>query len=92
MSPLAATLVVTLVAAGAAFGIARLSRRRALRPGEPWWRDSTVWAAVAAVVVLLGVFVAPQLLGFTFIFLPLFWIGAASRREPRPSDPSDQER
>lgn len=89
MSPLVATLVVTALAVAIAFGVARIGQERAARPAQPWWRSRAVWFGVASVVVLLGVFVAPQLLGFTFIFLPLFWIGGLGRRhrnEPRASD------
>jgi hypothetical protein len=39
---------------------------------------------VSAVFVLLGVFVFPRLLGFTFLFLPFLWMRAAGRRRQDP--------
>jgi hypothetical protein len=44
-----------------------------------------VWLAIAAVLLVLGLFVFPHLLGFTFLFLPFIWIGGfRRRRRPRP--------
>jgi hypothetical protein len=42
---------------------------------------------VSIVFVLLGVFVAPRLLGFTFVFLPFLWVGGGRRpRQPTNGD------
>jgi uncharacterized membrane protein YhaH (DUF805 family) len=48
-----------------------------------WWGNPIVWLAVCAVLVVLGVFVAPHFLGGTFLFLPFVWIGGR-RWRPRP--------
>lgn len=50
------------------------------REVRPWWGNPLVWAGVALVFVLLGVFVWPQLFGGVFIFLPFFWIMMPRRR------------
>ena len=49
-------------------------RERPESPGRPWWGNPLVWLAVAAVFLLLGVFVAPHYLGGTVILLPFLWI------------------
>lgn len=38
------------------------------------------WLALTLVLLILGLFVAPRLLGFTFVFLPFLWIAGAGRR------------
>jgi hypothetical protein len=64
--------------------------------GLPWWRNPPVWIGAMAVLVLLGVFVAPRLLGFTFLFLPFVWTRRLGRRpdhgppgRPRTEDDED---
>lgn len=47
---------------------------------RPWWGNPLVWLAVSAVLVLLGLFVAPHFLGGIFLFLPFLWIGRWRRR------------
>jgi hypothetical protein len=39
--------------------------------GRPWAGPPPLAIAAGAAFLLLGVFVAPRLLGFTFLFLPL---------------------
>ena len=51
--------------------------------GRPWWARPTLWVGVCAAFLLLGLFVTPRLLGFTFLFLPFIWMGAASGRGQR---------
>lgn len=41
---------------------------------RPWWGNPLLWVGVSAVFVLLGLFVAPKLFGFAFLFLPFIWI------------------
>ncbi len=51
---------------------------------RPWWGNPFVWLAIAVVMLVLGLFVFPHLLGFTFLFLPFIWIGGfRRRRRPR---------
>jgi uncharacterized membrane protein YfcA len=91
MSPLAVTIVATAVAAATAVAIVRFVRHREMHPGEAWWRSTSVWMGVAVVFAILGVFVAPQLLGFTFLFLPFLWVGGLGRREREESTRGDGE-
>ncbi|HYG72985.1 MAG TPA: hypothetical protein VEC15_11980 [Actinomycetota bacterium] len=81
MSPLAATLVVTALVVAAGVAIMRFLRHRDQHPGEAWWRSSSIWIGVWAVFAILGVFVVPKLLGFTFLFLPFLWVGGLGRRD-----------
>ena len=48
-------------------------------PGRHWWSNPFSWIGVA-VFLVLGLFVFPRLLGITFVFLPLVWIGGLRRR------------
>ena len=50
-------------------------------PPRPWWGSPVLWIGVSAVLVLLGVFVAPGFFGGTFLFLPFVWIGGRRFRE-----------
>src|SRR5205823_6908024 len=55
------------------------------RPGNGQGRRVSApspWIVVTIVVLLLGVVVAPRLLGVTFVFLPLLWMHR--RRGPGP--------
>jgi hypothetical protein len=70
----AALLVVAVVA------VLELRRRKALEPDRPWWGTPSFWVGVCAVFVLLGLFVFPRLLGFTFLLLPFVWLGGLGRR------------
>ncbi len=89
MSPLAVTILITVFAAVIAGAVVAYSRQREAVPHRRWWQTQAVWVGVAAVSVMLGVFVAPRLLGFTFVLLPFLWIGRLGRRprEPRRHDP-----
>jgi ABC-type Fe3+ transport system permease subunit len=42
--------------------------------GRPWWGNPWVWLAASAVFLVLGLVVAPGLLGGVVIFLPFVWI------------------
>ena len=46
---------------------------------RPWWGRPALWIGLAAILVLLGVFVAPQFLGGVVLFVPFIWV----RRGPR---------
>lgn len=63
------------------------------RVPRPWWGNPLVWLGISAVLLLLGLFVAPQFLGGTFVFLPFFWIGGRRRvRPPRYSRWADRRK
>lgn len=47
---------------------------------RPWWGIPSVWVGVAALSIVLGLFVAPRLFGFAFLLLPLVWISGLDRR------------
>ena len=90
MSPLVASVLVTVIFVGIAVALVRLSRHRLEHPSDRW-RGAPLWVTVSCVVVLLGVFVAPKLLGFTFVFLPFLWIGGLGRRRPREPERTDRD-
>jgi hypothetical protein len=54
-------------------------RRQAGRAGRPWWANPWLWVGVAAVFVVLGIFVWRGLFGGVVVFLPLVWVA-----RPRP--------
>ena len=53
--------------------------RRSLEPDRPWWGMPGVWIGISMVFVLLGVFVFPRLLGFTFLFFPFVVLRSLGR-------------
>jgi O-antigen/teichoic acid export membrane protein len=83
VSPLGVTLLAVAIVAAVVVSLVSFARRRAAEPDRPWWQHSTVWVGVSAVFVLLGLFVAPKLLGFTFVFLPFLWTGGGRRPRQR---------
>lgn len=71
----------------ALFGVARAFRvveeRRGPWPHErPWWGRPWTWLAISALLVILGVFVAPRYLGGIVILLPFVWIWWPRSRRP----------
>lgn len=60
----------------AAYLRARVARDPSLGTGaapRPFWTSPAGFAAVSVVVLLVGAFVAPRLLGLTFLLLPFLW-------------------
>ncbi len=50
-------------------------------PAErPWWGNPWVWLAAGAAFLVLGLVVAPKLVGGIVLFLPFIWIGGWRRR------------
>ena len=89
MSPLVASVVVTLVVAAVVVAVVALTGagprdRPARAPGRPPWGNPAVWAIAAVCLVLVGAFVFPRLLGFTFLFLPFIWMRGGRDRSRRP--------
>ena len=83
MSPAVIALVVTALAI--ALGAVALGATTARGPtGEgtrqPWWSTQAVWVGLSVAVLVLGLFVFPRLLGFTFLLLPLIWMRSGGRR------------
>jgi multisubunit Na+/H+ antiporter MnhB subunit len=83
VSPAFVAVLLTAVAVGlgaAVFG--RLARRDggSERPDRPWWGNPAVWIGASVGFLALGLFVAPRLLGFTFLLLPLVWMRLPGRR------------
>ena len=65
---------------------------RAERPDRPRWHGPGPWVLLPVAVMLVALFVAPRLLGVTFLFLPLLfgrWRGARGRWTPGPGRPDD---
>jgi hypothetical protein len=88
---IAVAVTAVLLLAGA--GTLALTRRlpaSARVPGRPWWGNPAVWAGAIVAFVLLGVFVFPRLLGFTFLFLPFMWLRGSGRRPPTRRPPQDE--
>jgi hypothetical protein len=99
VSPAFISIVVTVVTV-AVFGLAiaatggasrAVSARRALS-------FPTSWIVLGAMLLVVGVVVAPRLLGFTFLFLPFIWSrgrgrgGPRGRRHEPDNDPFDEDR
>jgi hypothetical protein len=76
---------VTALVTAVVVALVTFARHREAEPERPWWQHSSVWIGASAVFALLGVFVAPKLLGFTFIFLPFLWVGGGRRERQQPN-------
>ncbi len=71
--------IFVVLMALALFGVARAFRvveeRWGPWPGErPWWGRPWTWVTISALLVFLGVFVAPRYLGGIVILLPFVWM------------------
>jgi uncharacterized membrane protein YhaH (DUF805 family) len=91
VSPLGVTLLVTAIAAAIVVALVALGRSREHDPGRPWWQHAPVWVGVSAVFALVGLFVAPRLFGFTFVFLPFLWMRGGRRQHQRTNDEHDAD-
>lgn len=83
MSPALVAVVLTAVAVGlGAVVFGRIAHRDAGSdvPERPWWGNPVVWIGFSVGFIALGLFVAPRLLGFTFLLLPLIWMRLPGRR------------
>jgi hypothetical protein len=58
-------------------------RERSELGDRPWWGSVPTWLIVSGVLLVLGLVVAPRLLGFTFLLLPFIWVGGLGRRRER---------
>jgi hypothetical protein len=47
---------------------------------RPWWGGPWLWVAVAAVSILLGIYVWPGLFGGTILLIPFIWVRRPRRR------------
>lgn len=78
-------LLLVLVLAGfVAFMRRSVGPEEWARAQRPWWGNPLLWLAISGAFVILGLTVARQFLGFTFLFLPFLWIGG-KRWVPRGS-------
>ena len=82
MGTLSLILIPAILFIGAAVAVFALRREANVRPARPWWGNPAVWVVLLIGFVLLGGFVFPRLLGFTFLFLPFIWMRALGRRRP----------
>ena len=84
------TLALILVPAALFVAVVALvlavRQRGAPALGRPLWSRPAIWIGLAMAFVLLGVFVFPRLLGFTFLFLPFVWMRGFGRRPPQSPD------
>jgi hypothetical protein len=82
MKTLALILIPAVLFVGAVVALLALRDRREL-DGRPWWGAPPTWLLVCSVLLILGLVVAPRLLGFTFLLLPFIWMGGLGRRRER---------
>jgi hypothetical protein len=79
MGTLALILIPAVLFAGAVVAFLVIRERTELRE-RPWWGAVPTWLIVCGVLLVLGLVVAPRLLGVTFLLLPFIWIGGLGRR------------
>jgi len=82
VSPGFVAVLLTAVAVGlgaVVFGRALHRDEGSDRSGRPWWGNPAVWIGASVGFLALGLFVAPRLLGFTFLLLPLVWMRLPGR-------------
>ncbi len=101
MNPGLTAVVLTLILVPLMVAVLVLTRRvenpsetelEAARVERPWWGNPAVWIGVGAVLLILGVVVAPRLLGFVWVLLPFIWLRSGGRGRPqRPRRPPDDE-
>jgi hypothetical protein len=88
VSPAVIAIGLTLLALPVAAVVLALreGRTRLVMPGP--------WLLLVIVLLVVGLVIAPRLLGITFLFLPLLWIRRPrpEDRERRPEDEWGQER
>jgi dolichyl-phosphate-mannose--protein O-mannosyl transferase len=82
MGTLALILIPAVLFAGAVVAFLVLRERTELRQ-RPWWGVVPTWLIVCGVLLVLGLVVAPRLLGFTFLLLPFIWVAGLGRRRER---------
>lgn len=83
MGTLALILIPAALFLAAVIGVLALRDGRA--SGRAVARIPGRWIVLSTVLLLLGLLVAPRLLGFTFLLLPFVWMGRAGRRR-RPNE------
>lgn len=79
MGTLGLILVPAALFAGVVIAVLALRGGGGTR-ARPAFAFSVGWVALTVVLLLVGLFVAPRLLGFTFLFLPFIWLAGAGRR------------
>jgi len=82
MGTLALILIPAVLFAGGVVAFLVIRERTELR-GRPWRGPVPTWLIVGGVLLVLGLVVAPRLLGFTFLLLPFIWVGGLGRRRER---------
>ena len=81
MSTLALILVPAALFAAVVWIV--LAIREGAPEGRPWGAVPA-WLGVTVALIVLGVLVAPRLFGFTFLLLPLLWMGRGRGRGGPP--------
>ena len=84
------TLALILIPAAVILGVVWIALAvggdaRAGRDASRWGRPAPR-IGIIVLFVVLGLLVAPRLLGFTFLFLPFVWIRRGRRRADRSRD------
>lgn len=80
MGTLVLILVPAALFAGVVAAVLALRGPSGRPPGRPAAVFPARWAVISAALLLLGLVVAPRLLGFTFVLLPFLLIAGAGRR------------
>lgn len=80
MGTLALILVPAALFAGVVAAVLALRDASGRPAGRPAAVFPVRWVAFSAMLLLLGLVVAPRLLGFTFVLLPFLLIAGAGRR------------
>ena len=91
MSPVLIVVVIILLAlVVGAVVLGRSASGGSVGPSRPLWANPAFWVGASLVLLLLGAFVVPRLLGFTFLLLPFIWMRASGRRRgSRPRAPEE---
>ncbi len=82
MGTLFLILIPAIVFIAAVAVVFALRRDAVAASARPWRGNPALWVVLTIVFVLVGGFVFPRLLGFTFLFLPFIWMRALGRRRP----------
>lgn len=80
MGTLALILVPAAIFVGIVVAVMALRGAGGRTPGRPAAVFPARWALITAALLVLGLVIAPRLLGFTFVLLPFLLAAGASRR------------
>lgn len=87
-------LLLILLPFAALAGVTVLLLRRSdvrsdVRVVRPWFGQPAYWLVLTAIFLVVGLFVAPRILGGVFLFLPFIWMRGSRPRPARKARPQD---